>query len=623
MARLSLARPFFAQARATRFYSAPFYSARSIVLVALAGAFVSLGDSPDANGQLFRRLRQRVQAAAPQPQYRPQYRPQVPAQTQQPGATGLRAGTRSTGDTTNRSNSPVIVIDPRTGRRVLVQPRPAAAANSASDSARANASATETNKPSSDGKTAPSDGSGPSQTKRFGESILRSNSPGNQSASTSNNQPAKSTLGIRVAPASGIGAGLNVISIRSESKADDAGLKVGDRILFFNGQPTPDVQSLSQFITRLPPGQIVTLRVGRGGRIGDIRVPLTAAPIARTTSPSSSNADPRVVQNQTGQSRSNLRNETSADQSPDKRTSAKHPSDNGVRLGIDIEDQPGSRGVIVLSVDPNSPAAMAGLQRGDRIVSIDGRMVVGTDAFARELSGRSPQLPMAVQLVRQNQLRASTISFQTPAKSTSPDNAASTNGLATGQSPTNSQNANTKKSGNSILQPSESKPDDSKNAGSVLGGVGSMLGGLFGGNSASTGNQPDGNAATAPTSDPSSLPATDAGEKAATSDSANTDVIDPVNGVVDEMALDDDEPINQAIFAQPVDTLQIPERKFDAPNQRNRAKLDPPSAAKITPPAKAEQKATPAPTDATAQKISELQAEVERLKKLIEPNKAK
>jgi S1-C subfamily serine protease len=45
-----------------------------------------------------------------------------------------------------------------------------------------------------------------------------------------------------------------------------------------------------------------------------------------------------------------------------------------VGLGLQFETQPGSgRGLEIASVDPNSPAAQAGLQAHDRLISIDGR----------------------------------------------------------------------------------------------------------------------------------------------------------------------------------------------------------------------------------------------------------
>ena len=64
---------------------------------------------------------------------------------------------------------------------------------------------------------------------------------------------------------------------------------------------------------------------------------------------------------------------------PDKggyQDQAGHPdgAPHHVGFGLQFETQPGSgRGLEIATVDPNSPAAQAGLQAHDRLISIDGR----------------------------------------------------------------------------------------------------------------------------------------------------------------------------------------------------------------------------------------------------------
>jgi membrane-associated protease RseP (regulator of RpoE activity) len=417
---------------------------------------------------------------------------------------------------------------------------------------------------------------------------------------------------------------LEVLKIQNHSLAGEAGLKVGDRIVAMNGQPIDDVKSLSRAIQSTRVGTTGVLRVVRGDRVADLSVPVVTRPIA-TDSPSgaaTNTAAPNATTVTTSQPR----------------------QDNGVRLGVDIEDRPGVRGVIITSVTPNSPAATAGIQTGDRLVAVDGRMVVNSSALKQELSTRSKNNPMSIQLVRGSQVRASTVSFSA--------------------NPANSSRTQTGPVADS--KPSQSRTSAS---GSMFGNVGSMVGNLFGNAKTEATGTPDSNdvkktSMTKQSNQPvtpiestsknsEQLPKVNDGlslgksilvqsepakpEPLTARPETTTPVVQPkpkengspiaqVDHTDDEMAFGDDEPINNAVFSQPLgaDALSvetIPERSLEtASSSAKTPSSDPPSAANITPPTSSRELELNPPenlSSSTKERIKALESELQRLKKLL------
>lgn len=71
-------------------------------------------------------------------------------------------------------------------------------------------------------------------------------------------------------------------------------------------------------------------------------------------------------------------------------------------LGVRVASNPGG-GLAVAEVQPDSPAAKAGLKEGDVIKRIGGRLVGKTETFREFLQSRSPGETIKVELVRQDQ----------------------------------------------------------------------------------------------------------------------------------------------------------------------------------------------------------------------------
>ena len=107
-------------------------------------------------------------------------------------------------------------------------------------------------------------------------------------------------------------------------------------------------------------------------------------------------------------------------------------------LGIEIQERNGQRGVTVVSVTPNSPAAKAGLNEGDRIVSVEGNLVTGVKTLVDKVAGQSIGDSIRIQLVRGERLVSSNVTleaFDDGSKSAQPNAPAPSNIAAKKPSP--------------------------------------------------------------------------------------------------------------------------------------------------------------------------------------------
>ncbi len=166
--------------------------------------------------------------------------------------------------------------------------------------------------------------------------------------------------------------GVLVRSVEPGGPADKAGLKTGDVILKLNGKNVNEGNSLRNQVAAMGPGADVTLTVLRDTAQQDIHVKLGEL------TPESAQA--------TGQS----------------------GGDNGVgasKLGINVTPltpelaqqlglRRGTPGVAVQDVDPNGPAASAGLQEGDVIQEVNHQTIRSAADLkaAIQKSGNRPPL---------------------------------------------------------------------------------------------------------------------------------------------------------------------------------------------------------------------------------------
>ena len=166
--------------------------------------------------------------------------------------------------------------------------------------------------------------------------------------------------------------GALVSKVVEEGPADEAGLQQGDVIREFDGQPIDDFDDLPRVVASTPVGKKVSVAVIRNGKRVELRPRIAEL-----------EEDPGVV--------------------PASLTPSERGSDAfGLRvqnLTDDLAEQldlPEARGVVVSGVDPNGPAAEAGIRRGDVIIEAARREIDDVDALEEALDGTEGRVLMLI-----------------------------------------------------------------------------------------------------------------------------------------------------------------------------------------------------------------------------------
>jgi serine protease Do len=148
--------------------------------------------------------------------------------------------------------------------------------------------------------------------------------------------------------------GAIVSNVTPGSPADEAGLKPGDVVRGLDGKPVETSSDLSSRVASLGPGGSVTLDVLRDGSEKTMHVKLGTFPDEHQTE----------AKGEEGHGRLGVAVRTLT---PD------------VAQGLDIPAD--AHGVVVVQVEPGSPADSAGLRERDVVVSVDGQTVADAGAF--------------------------------------------------------------------------------------------------------------------------------------------------------------------------------------------------------------------------------------------------
>ena len=162
--------------------------------------------------------------------------------------------------------------------------------------------------------------------------------------------------------------GVLVNSVTSGGPADKAGIKTGDVILQLNGKDITDSNSFRNQIAGTPPGTEVTLTIQRGNAEQQVRARL-------------GELTPESARSSAGQGGGNQGGRlgiTVAPLTPD--------------LAAQLNLPRGTQGVAIQSVDPNGPAAQAGLQAGDVIQQVNRQPVLSPEDI-RGLLAKSGDRP--------------------------------------------------------------------------------------------------------------------------------------------------------------------------------------------------------------------------------------
>jgi S1-C subfamily serine protease len=179
-------------------------------------------------------------------------------------------------------------------------------------------------------------------------------------------------------------SGAIVSDVTPGSAADHAGVKRGDIIKSFNGQPVQDTNSLRNRVADATPGASATVVVMRDGSERTLTVKLDEAAPSRSA-----------------------------------RDSGPVDSDDKTALGVAVTPltpelaersklPKGAEGVVVQQVNPDGRAAEAGIQEGDVILEVNRKPVKSVDEL-RSAIGRSTDRPTLLLVSRGGDTRFVTV----------------------------------------------------------------------------------------------------------------------------------------------------------------------------------------------------------------------
>jgi serine protease Do len=161
------------------------------------------------------------------------------------------------------------------------------------------------------------------------------------------------------------GGGALVGQVTPGSPAAKAGIQRGDIILAVNGQPVTGSEDLSVRISEIAPGTTVHLKIFRNGQTQNVDVTLNQL---------TEKEEQAAGEESTGSAMSGVQVENLT------------PED-AQQLGLPAN----TTGVVITSVDPSSPAAEAGLQRGDVIQEVNRRPVHNMAEYRQALASGGDQ----------------------------------------------------------------------------------------------------------------------------------------------------------------------------------------------------------------------------------------
>lgn len=152
--------------------------------------------------------------------------------------------------------------------------------------------------------------------------------------------------------------GALVVQPQEDSPGMKAGIKTGDVVTAVNGEPVKDARDLAKRIGALRPGTKTDITIWRNGKSQTLQLTVgTLPPEQKMASKDGNNQQ---------------------DQGDQKQTSLSS-------LGITVGPTDDGKGVAVISVDPNSAAADAGIKQGDRIAAVNNKDVSSGNEITSQL----------------------------------------------------------------------------------------------------------------------------------------------------------------------------------------------------------------------------------------------
>ncbi len=172
----------------------------------------------------------------------------------------------------------------------------------------------------------------------------------------------------------GVQGGVLVAEVIKGSAAELSGLEAGDVIESINGEPVDSMEQLIEQVGAMKPGATVVLTIRRNGETKEYSLVLGAHPDDATRGFMGVNLAPLMGE-------------------PGRKGS----------FGIPFGGEMPTGGAVVVEVEENSPAALAGLQAGDIVESADGQPVETVDHLVQILGEKSPGDSVTFSIARDGQ----------------------------------------------------------------------------------------------------------------------------------------------------------------------------------------------------------------------------
>lgn len=212
--------------------------------------------------------------------------------------------------------------------------------------------------------------------------------------------------------------GIGITNVSKDSPAERAGLKKGDIILQFNGEPLTSTRKLFRILSEAEPEQRVSLTISRNGSEQQMNVTLgRRAPTSRSFG---AGVPP------------DLNRYYRLDPPDSPRAWGVAPEfsalgfGNNRRIGItttpltkqlsDYFGVSGGQGLLISSISENSPASKAGLKAGDVITEVDGERIEDSGDFIRAIN-KKEEGEVTLTIIRDKSQRTIKV---TPEKRTTP-----------------------------------------------------------------------------------------------------------------------------------------------------------------------------------------------------------
>lgn len=187
--------------------------------------------------------------------------------------------------------------------------------------------------------------------------------------------------------------GVGVTEVVKDSPAEKAGLKKGDVILRFENEAVTSVRKLTRLVSEVAPDHTVALAVSRGG----VEQALSVTIGTRQNYSLESIPELQRLQKLEGlQGLMNGPNSWKWEMPESGSDRFVYAFGNSRRIGVsttsltkqlaDFFGVTDGKGVLVTSVEADSPAATAGLKAGDVITAIDGEKIEGAGDLARGIN---------------------------------------------------------------------------------------------------------------------------------------------------------------------------------------------------------------------------------------------